>query len=106
MQVSAKSERVGVKIAILHEISHGMTLQFMPDEDFKTFSRQFELPTEHALLEAIRCVTEAAKYCVHTPLFYAKNKVSLNFFYTLHASFYSEPSSWPSSLCSLFLDLY
>ncbi len=33
MQVSAKSERVGVKIAILHEISHGMTLQFMINRD-------------------------------------------------------------------------
>eukprot|EP00794_Sanderia_malayensis_P006373 gene6373-7106_t len=51
------------------------TLQFMPDKEFESFAEEFQLNSEHRLLEAIRCVTEAANYCVYTPLFYAKNKL-------------------------------
>lgn len=53
------------------------TLQSMPDNDFQSFAAKFQLSLEHRLLQAIKCVTEAANFCLFTPLFYSKNKVRI-----------------------------
>ncbi len=89
------------------------TLQFMPADDFKQFSRSFQLSTDHPLLESIRSVTEAAKYCVHTPLFYAKNKVSFELFFNENTTCRHlirletiSPFSFPPALCGLNLNYW
>ena len=49
--------------------------QYMPSKDFNDLAKETQLTTPHPVLEAIRCVTEAAQLCIYNPLFFAKNKV-------------------------------
>lgn len=75
------------------------SFQYMSLSDFiQEMKPKFQLSSNHPILEAIKCVNEAAQLSIYSPLFFAKNKVNdLSIIYTLdllHHSSISQGISW------------
>ena len=55
------------------------TLQHMSVDEFKRIAQRYSLKESHPYIQAYEFADEAAKLVEHTPLFYARHRVSKNY---------------------------